>query len=108
MNDQHQKILEELMREQKRAQQPLWTLDSPEDVQVQFRVDERVSPAKFKPDPLIPGGYIANSLTLKAMRPQLFVAGSDLDQLSQIHHCACGQEWDQQFWKFCPHCARTA
>ena len=108
MSDPQQKILEHLRREQKLAQQPLWTLDQPEDVQLQLRVDESVSPAKFKPDPLIPGGYIANSLTLRAMKPQLFVAGHDLDQLSQIHHCACGQEWDQQFWKFCPHCARPA
>lgn len=108
MNDPQQKILEKLFEEQKLAGMPLWQTDFPQDVQVQFRVDESVSPAKFKPDPLIPGGYTANSLTLRAMKAQLFVAGNDLDQLSQIHSCACGQEWDQQFWKMCPFCARES
>jgi len=108
MSNEYQKILEDLKKEQSKAQQPLWNLDTPQDVQVRLRVDEKVSPAKFKPDPLIPGGYIANSLTLRAMKPNLFVAGNDLDQLSHIHHCACGQEWDQQFWKFCPFCSREA
>lgn len=107
MSDLQQKILELLQAEQKLAGMPLWQTDFPEEVKVHFRVDESISPAKFKPDPLIPGGYKANSLTLRAMKPQLFVAGSDLDQLCEIHHCACGEEWDQQFWKLCPFCAKA-
>lgn len=106
-------IDEELVKAQlKRAQNmaglALWELNSQEDIKVYFRVDEKISPAKFKSDPLVPGGYLANSLTLRAMKPLLFVAGQDLDELADIQHCACGEEWDLQFWKFCPFCARMA
>lgn len=99
-------IKAQLQRAQSAAGLPLWELQAQQDVKVFFRVDERVSPAKFKPDPLVPGGYLANSLTLRAMKPLLFVAGQDLDELADPQHCACGQEWDRQFWKFCPFCAR--
>lgn len=95
-----------LLRAQSTAGLPLWELQTPEDVKVYFRIDESISPAKFKADPLVPGGYLANSLTLRAMKPQLFVAGHDLEELSELHHCACGEEWDRQFWNFCPYCAR--
>ena len=100
-------IKEQLLKLEAQAQQPLWHTEVPEDFQVQLRTDERVSPAMFKPDPLIPGGYIANSLTLRAMRPTLFIAGNNLDELGQQRECACGHQWDAQFWKFCPYCARS-
>lgn len=87
--------------------QPLLDLEKREDVRVKIRVDEKVAPAMFKADPFIPGGYIANSLTIKAMRPDIFVLGDTLEDLSSIHHCACGKEFDIQFWKICPFCART-
>ena len=99
-------IKAQLRQMEMKAQQPLWHTELPEDFQVQLRVDEHVSPAMFKPDPLVPGGYVANSLTLRAMRPTLFVAGDRLDELGQVQACACGQTWDAQFWKFCPYCAR--
>lgn len=99
-------IKAQLLRAQSNAGLPLWEMQTPEDVKVYFRVDESISPAKFKADPLVPGGYLANSLTLRAMKPHLFVAGQDLDELADPQHCACGEEWDRQFWKFCPFCAR--
>jgi hypothetical protein len=105
-NPSEEQVKQTLRQAQQRAGQPLWDTDRPEDYQVQFRVDEKVSPAKFRPDPLIPNGYIANSLTLRAMRPTLFVAGTSVDELKDLHHCACGESWDGQFWKICPYCGR--
>ncbi len=77
-----------------------------QDRTVALRADETVSPGKFRPDPLLPGGWIANSLTIRAVRPDIFVAG-DLDQLALERPCGgCGQILDLQFWRLCPHCAR--
>jgi hypothetical protein len=90
--------------------QPLLDLNRREDVKVSIRVDEKVGPAMFKPDPFIPNGYIANLLTIRAMRADLFVLGNSddsLDDLSSEYECACGAKLDVQFWKMCPHCARS-
>ncbi len=85
---------------------PNFDLEARQDFKVNIRVDEAVGPAKFKPDPLVPGGYVANSLTVRAMRPDIFMLGNSLDDLSAPYSCDCGQEVDVQFWKFCPYCAR--
>ena len=87
--------------------QPLLDLERREDVKVKIRVDEKVGPAMFKADPFIPDGYIANSLTIRAMRQDIFVLGDSLEDLSATHECACGKELDVQFWKICPYCARS-
>lgn len=77
-----------------------------QDYQLPLRVDESVRPAMFRPDPLIPGGYIANSLTLRAVRKDIFVAGA-IDQLAEEVPClGCHQRLDRLFWKLCPYCAR--
>ncbi len=81
-------------------------LDHREDFRVQIRVDENVEPAMFRPDPLIPGGHIANSLTVRAMRLDIFVLGDSLEDLAAPYACACGQDLDAQFWKLCPYCGR--
>lgn len=90
--------------------QPLLDLERRQDIQIKIRVDEKIAPAMFKPDPLIPGGFIANSLTIRAMRPDIFVLGDSaedaLEDLSLTHICACGKSLDVQFWKFCPYCSR--
>lgn len=76
----------------------------PTEQQVRLRVDESVSPAMFRADPLIPGGYVANSLTIRAVRADIFIAGG-LDSLSLERPCtSCGKILDWQFWKLCPHC----
>jgi hypothetical protein len=85
---------------------PAYDLAGGEDLKVPIRVNESVGPAMFRPDPLIPGGYIANSLTIRAMRPDIFVLGESLDELSDEHRCQCGRVFDLQFWKLCPYCAR--
>lgn len=98
--------LEIIRRIENMAARPNFDLESRVDVSVQIRVDESVGPGMFKADPLIPGGYLANSLTVRAMRPDIFVLGDSLDDLSAPYDCACGRELDVQFWKLCPHCGR--
>lgn len=88
------------------AAQPNFDLETREDFQVQIRASEQVAPAMFKADPLIPGGYIANSLTIRAMRPDIFVLGDSLEDLAAPYACGCGKELDVQFWKLCPYCGR--
>lgn len=79
--------------------------DRSQDIQVALRVDENVSPGMFRPDPLVSGGYIANSLTLRAVRPDIFVAGQDLEELAVPVPCGrCSRPLDRQFWRLCPYC----
>lgn len=85
---------------------PAFETNHTEEFKVNIRVNESVGPAMFKADPLIPGGYIANSLTIRAMKPDLFTVGDSLDDLEELYGCACGKEIDLQFWKLCPHCGR--
>jgi hypothetical protein len=100
------KVLEYIHELEKNASMPSFELNRREDIQVKIRTDESVGPGKFKVDPFIPGGYIANSLTIKAMRPDIFVLGDSLDDLSVEFSCSCGEVLDIQFWKLCPHCGR--
>ncbi|MGE3609784.1 MAG: hypothetical protein AB7I27_09390 [Bacteriovoracaceae bacterium] len=100
------KVLEQIKQMENMVGQSAFNLERREDIKVQIRVDEKVGPAKFRPDPLIPNGYIANSLTIRAMRPDIFVLGDSTDDLSVDYQCACGEIIDLQFWKLCPFCAR--
>lgn len=85
---------------------PAYDLEDRADIKVNIRLNETVGPARFKPDPLIPGGFIANSLTIRAMKPDIFVLGESVDELIHDYSCQCGQNFDLQFWKLCPYCAR--
>lgn len=80
-----------------------------EDYIVNIRKDESIGPAKFLPDPFIPGGYKANSLTIKALRKEIFAAGSELfEDLEKIENChGCNHNYDLQFWKMCPYCGQA-
>ena len=104
--DPHE-TLEYIKKLQNEVETSAFEIDRREDIQVQFRVDESIGPGMFKPDPLIPGGYKANSLTLRAMRPNIFVLGESTQDLSTPYECACGKEIDLQFWKLCPYCASS-
>ena len=104
--DPHE-ILNFIKKLENAVEQPLLDLERRQDVKIKIRVDRTVGPAMFKDDPLIPNGYIANELTIRAMRPDIFVLGDSLEDLSAIHHCACGKQIDVQFWKVCPYCARS-
>ena len=77
-----------------------------EEIKVNIRPDDQMSPGKFKPDFLSPGHYKAHPLTIRAMRKDIFSAGSDefLD-LEKSYICEnCNTELDLQFWHFCPYC----
>ena len=100
------KVLDTIGRLKNLIDQPEFDLEQRQDIKINIRVDEKIAPAKFKADPLIPGGYIANSLTIKAMRADIFVLGNSIEELSADYHCPCGQTFDVQFWKLCPYCAR--
>lgn len=100
------RALEVITQIENMAAMPNFDLEQRKDIKVQIRVNEQVPPALFKPDPLIPGGYIANSLTIRAMRPDIFILGDSLEDLSAPYACGCGSELDVQFWKLCPHCGR--
>ncbi len=85
---------------------PAYDLEDRDDIKVNIRLNENVGPARFKPDPLIPGGFMANSLTIRAMKPDIFVLGNSVDELVRDYDCQCGEQFDLQFWKLCPFCAR--
>jgi len=77
-----------------------------EEIKVQISPDKSINPGKFKPDFLKPGHYKAHPTTIKAMRKNLFSAGSDefLD-LEKTYICeSCKTTLDLQFWTFCPYC----
>ncbi|HLT22446.1 MAG TPA: hypothetical protein VKZ84_03350 [Bacteriovoracaceae bacterium] len=99
-------LLSNIQNIQNHIEQPNFDLEAREDIKVNIRVDENVSPSMFKPDPLIPGGFVANSLTIRAMRADIFVLGDSLDDFETNIECPCGKILDAQFWKLCPHCAR--
>ncbi len=101
------KVIEAIKQFEKWIEQPNFDLERRQDVKINLRVDEKISPAMFRPDPLIPGGFVANSLTIRAMRSDLFVLGDSIDDLSAPHECECGKELDVQFWKLCPYCAKN-
>jgi hypothetical protein len=107
LNHNHPEEAQRLIRElDNMAGLPAYDLEGREDIKVNIRLNETVGPARFKPDPLIPGGFMANALTIRAMRPDIFVLGESLDEISKEHECACGRMLDLQFWKLCPYCAR--
>ena len=103
-NQNPDRILETIKEIENMAGQPQFDLERREDIKIQIRVNESIGPGMFKRDPLIPGGYLANSLTIRAMRPDIFVLGESLDDLSAPYNCGCGKEFDVQFWKLCPFC----
>ena len=85
---------------------PAYDLQGRDDIKVNITVDESIGPASFKADPLIPGDYKANSLTIRAMKPDIFVLGESLEEFAHDYECTCGKIFDLQFWKLCPYCAR--
>lgn len=106
LNFDPNQALEKICEIENMVGQPNFELEAREDFKVKIRASEHVGPAMFKADPLIPGGYIANSLTIRAMRLDIFVLGESLEDFSAPVECPCGKKIDVQFWKLCPFCAR--
>ena len=101
------KVLDFIKKLENEVDEPAFEIEKREDIRVKIRTDESVRAAMFKSDPLIPGGYIANSLTIRAMRSDIFVLGNTTEDLESSYECACGKELDVQFWKLCPFCGRN-
>jgi hypothetical protein len=102
-----EEIISYLKREQNLGGKQAFNTSSPVNLMVKIRRDDSISPANFKPDPLIPGGYLANGLTIEAMRKNIFSGGDDLDILLMEYHCPkCNNSMDLQFWIKCPYCGR--
>lgn len=80
--------------------------DTPQEiVKVQLRPKESMDRGLFWPDPLIPGGYIAHPVTIRAVRKDIFMAGEEFIDLEVLYQCySCKKEIDLQFWHFCPYC----
>ena len=98
-------IVGELEKIRKSDPMAPFELNTPRDVQVSIRPKENIPPAIFRPDPLIPGGFLANPLTIRALRKEIFVAGADFEELTAPYTCQkCKNQMDLQFWHFCPFC----
>jgi len=83
---------------------PLFEKDYHETYKVQILPDSTVARGKFLPT-LELNVYKAHPVTIRAMRPELFMGADDFVDLECLHICAsCKTEIDLQFWKFCPFC----
>lgn len=82
-----------------------FSLQDYQETQVKLIPDEKIARAQFKPDPFLPNSYRAHPVTLRAVRKEIFLAATSLDELEEKFHCrGCLQELDLQFWHFCPYC----
>ena len=76
-----------------------------QEKQVRLVADESISPSKFKQSQIDPTIYYANSLTIAAVKKDLFLVGEGLEDLEDLRDCQdCHRKIDAQFWKFCPYC----
>lgn len=88
-------------------QQQIFQKTPAQTAQVNLRPNKDVAPALFKPDPLLPGGWIAHPVTIRAVKADIFMAGDDFIDLEALYTCeSCKKELDIQFWNFCPHCEK--
>lgn len=98
-------ILEYLKQLENAAGQSFINFEQPQEFSVNIRPNNSVTLGKFKADPLLPGGYIAHTQTIRALKKDIFMAGDDFVDLEQIIQCeSCKTQVDMQFWYFCPHC----
>ncbi|MBF0361619.1 MAG: hypothetical protein HQK49_11440 [Oligoflexia bacterium] len=68
-------------------------------------VDDKIAPGLFKPDPENPKKFHANSITIRALKKDILLAGEDFDEFTHTYVCEkCKKELDLQFWHFCPFC----
>jgi hypothetical protein len=98
-------LYEKLMNAKNAAQAPNFA-SSPSDVyKVNIRPDPNIQRSLFKPDHLIPGGYLAHPITIKALKKDVFVGGESFEDLESLFSChSCKKTIDLQFWHFCPFC----
>ena len=77
----------------------------PQEGKVRLIADESIAPSKFKPSQLEPNVYYAQSLTIRAVKKDIFMVGEGFEDLEDYQPCQdCARQLDAQFWKFCPYC----
>ncbi len=78
-----------------------------EEISLELVVDESISPAHFKKLKDSPLTFAANSLTIRAVKRDLFVWGDTLEHARYPRDCKrCSKEIDWQFWSLCPYCGQ--
>lgn len=98
-------LYEKLMKAKNAAQKPNFSETPSEIYNVKIRPDTKIKRALFRPDPLIPGGYLAHPITIKALKTDVFVGGDGFEDLESLYTCqSCKSTLDLQFWHFCPYC----
>ena len=86
------------------ANQPLLKKEE-ETNSVRLLIDEKVKPSLFLPHPNMSNVYYANSLTIRAVKKNLFLGGEGFEDLEDFTKClSCNSKIDRQFWHFCPYC----
>lgn len=81
--------------------------DKQTETDIKLIVNEKISPAKFRAHAFLINTFEANSLTIRAVRKDLFAAGDELFiDLEVKKECHCGKVIDLQFWKICPYCGK--
>jgi len=105
-NDKTQAFYQKLMQATNAVGAPHFGTQPEEDRSINISRDDSITPGMFKPDPLNPGHYKAHEVTIKAMRKDIFVGGSDeFIDLEKPYTCQnCSHKLDTQFWIFCPYC----
>ena len=85
----------------------IFSINDYTDYKIQLLIDEKVAPGRFRPSNLAPGIYYANSLTISAVRKNLFTTDTDTDALEKTVICSsCNRDSDEQFWSRCPYCGK--
>ena len=97
--------LEQLKYSSLKTGAPQYDLSQYETVQINIRIQNDVPTGLFKPDPMITGGWIANTQTFRAMNKNIFTGTEIFDDLLLPIPCpGCAKKLDWQYWVHCPHC----
>ena len=81
--------------------------DEHQDIKIKIRPKKEIPPAIFKPDPIIPGGWIAHPDTIRAMKKELLIGETEFIDTEVLYQCnGCNKVLDVQFWVHCPHCTK--
>ena len=103
-SDELNQIYEKIKGLTNAAKKPLLS-PTADQVQVRLLIDESVTPAKFRQSQVDPNIYYATSVTISAVKKDLFLTGVGFEDVQDLSECTnCHQSIDKQFWYFCPLC----
>ncbi len=82
-----------------------YDLNARQDFSVQILPDKTIGHGMFRQHTQNPNTYMAHPTTIKALKKDIFLAGSSFEEFEEIIQCeSCKKELDKQFWHFCPFC----